>query len=77
MKVLCIQSSMEWFTPGKRYPAEVVDNQKVLIRSDNAVSDLSRDDAWLATRDMTTNQVSVCVPFMSVSAEFVMADVSP
>lgn len=77
MHVLCIWSSMVWFTPGKRYPAEVVDSQKVLIRGDNAVSDLSPADSWLAMRDMTTNQVSVCVPFMSMSAEFAMADVSP
>lgn len=77
MYVLCIQSSMEWFMQGKRYPAEVVDSQKVLIRGDNAVSDLSPADSWLAMRDMTTNHVWVRVPFKGTSAEFTMTDVSP
>ncbi len=76
MYVLCVQSSMEWFTPGKQYPADVVGSQ-ILIRGDDAVSDLSPADSWLASRDTATNQVSVCVPFMSVSAEFTMADASP
>ncbi|HDW3986170.1 TPA: hypothetical protein RMT71_003163 [Escherichia coli] len=77
MYVLCIQSSMEWFTPGKRYPADVVDSQKVLIRGDNAVSDLNPEDSWLAVRDMTAGHVWVRVPFKGTSAEFAMADVSP
>lgn len=77
MYVLCIQSSMEWFTPGKRYPADAVDSYEVLIRGDNAVSDLSIDDSWIAMRDATTNHVWVRASLMGTFAEFKMIDVSP
>lgn len=76
MHVLCVQSSMEWFTPGKQYPADVVDSYEVLIRGDNAVSDLSTDDSWIAMRDAATNHVWLRAPIMGTFAEFRMIDAS-
>lgn len=79
MYVLCVRSNMAWFTPGELYTGTIKGEREVLICSDDAVSDLSRDDAWRAVRGDgdDCDHALVFTPLLNLSAEFLVVDALP